>query len=443
MVILICLNFVFSSGRFIETYAEIFRWLLLIFSAMCFSSVYKKHFSLGIYSGITFSAVLGILAYFKIIPAEPFGSLQLAAEVDGYFQLFSVFGYSNTAAVFFGTAVFLGLIFFEDKILPPMACILIAVNALAMYLTHSNFAIICLLFGLLGFYFFKNKKLKLFFAIIFLLFIAGITVVLLFPGAVGSTVISRVIYVQDALTVLKPFGIGFGEWAELKYSVQSAVYSTDYLHNGYLQLLLEGGFHVFIAFIGFIFLLIKGLIRSDKPLIFALTLFILLHSFFDIDLTYGAVYILLGFAVSHSVETSIPNKKFRYISFGLSVLTVLSAVYLLFGFGQHISTDKLKTKIENNTVTATELSALYKGAKTVHDAHNMYAFSILWLEKAPRSQEAFSAVYESIDKIYAATLDEKYLTVSRPALYNRMDSANKSMNMLCRYLSKNQYIELP
>ena len=94
-VFLICafilISFLFNKGSFLNTFTEFSKWLLLITSAICFLSDYKTSFISGIYSGISLSAFVGILAYFKIIPDEIF-NYQLAGEVDGVRQLFSFYG---------------------------------------------------------------------------------------------------------------------------------------------------------------------------------------------------------------------------------------------------------------------------------------------------------------------------------------------------------------
>jgi len=443
LILFVFLNYLLGSGKYIETFSEAYRWFTLLFSGICFSTRFKKAFSLGIYFGITFSAFLGLLAYFRIIPSVLFETVQLADTVDGSFQLFSVFGYSNTAAVFFGCAIFMGIIFFEEKALPAKFALLIIPNLTALYFTHSAFALTCFLVGILAFYFSKSKKTKLFFILLAVAFIAGFAVIALFPDIAGSTVISRVIYAQDAISALNPLGIGFGQWSELKYSVQSAIYSTDFLHNGYLQLMLEGGIHILLTFLVFIVLLLRGIIRAQKPLVFGMTMFVLLHSFFDIDMTYGALYILLGFSVSYCPGEANQKKLFKPCFAGVCITTVFTAFYLLYFSPNYITPEILDKKIQNQTVSVSELSVLYDGARQIHDANSMDYFSALWLEKAPKSQEAFDARIESINKVYLATLDKNHYEVSRQILYERMDIANKSMNKLCKYLDKNRYIELP
>ncbi len=433
-------NIVIAKGMFQNTVFEFSKWFLLILSGLCFLTIYKYKFILGLYWGISFAAFVGILAYLKIIPSEIY-IYQLSGNVEGVRQLFSFFGYSNTAAVFFGSAIFIGLNLIDEKILSEKSVFLIALNVLAMYLTHSAFAFISFIFAVCVFYLAKHNRVKWFFVFFPLFIILTVTVFVVFKIHPGSTVISRIIYLEDAAKAFKPFGIGFGQWSETKFSVQSAIYSTDYLHNGFAQLLLEGGLHTFLVLITFMVIHIKGIIK--KPCILALSIFIFLHSFVDIDMAYGGIYILLGYSVSYEEKKIYTKPSFR----PLFTVAIIVAAFLICSSIRTMfipeSPEDYSNKIQNGTITVAESEFLYKGAAQVSDANSMYFYSQLWLEKAPKSQEAFDAVYNSINKMYQATLDTNYLTISRSALYTRKDIENASMNKLCKYLSKNNYIELP
>lgn len=436
----VSVNFICFHGLWQSTVTELSRWILLISVCLCCLSQFGKKLFLGFFYGITFSALLGICAFFKIIPRELFG-FQLAASIDGTLELFSVFGYSNTAALFFGSAFFLALSLFRGEKTPRNVYCAVGLNLFALLLTRSRFAIIFFAFSICAYIAARKSKLKLFFVIFSIFSVAVVTAAVFAPRLLGSTIISRIIYLTDAARAFKPFGIGFGNWAETKYSVQTAIYSTDYLHNGYAQLLLEGGIHIFAAFAVFAVLHLKSVYKDGC--IFALSLFIFLHTFVDIDMAYGALYILLGYCVSYDACTLSVKKLFKpFFGIGIATLVAISGLsaYELF---TPVSVDFYTQRLNSDNITVAETAELYRGAEEVADSESMYVFSLLWLEKAPRSQDAFNAVYNSIEKKYAATLDENYLTVSRSALYKKKNIANATMNPLCKYLSKNKFIELP
>lgn len=438
LCILLLLNYAFGLGGFTPTVAEVFKWLLLICSAMCFTSEYKTDFLLGIFTGITFSTVLGLLAWLRLIPSEYFGIIQLTGDVDGTRQIFSLFGYSNTAAVFFGAAVFMGIMLCNARKSKPLYA-MVALNVVALALTFSLFGWLCFLLCLGGYVASRYGKIK-----IYLVLVAIVAFSLCFvPFVAGSTFISRLIYIEDAISAIKPFGIGYGVWENLKYSVQTAIYSTNYLHNGYLQLALEGGVMSLVFFIAFAVLTVYRLIKNKNFELTAMFILLLLHSLADIDMAYGAVYILFGLAASAEGKKLYPRKFFKPAFALLTTFAVVTAAYGIADLNTPKDVNYYNARIKSGEITVSELSFLYEGASAVHDSESMYHFACMWLEKAPRSQEAYNAVYESIRKIYTATLDENYIKVSMPALYNRMNEANKTMNPLCQYLSKNKYIELP
>ncbi len=452
--VFVLVGYIVGKSIFLPAMHESFKWLFLVACILCFTSGYKNSFTLGIYIGITFSALLGILAFFRLIPSEFFGLVQLAENIDGTRQVYSLFGYSNSAALFFGAAIFLGIYFY--RFIPrhfTFLCIML--NIVAFVLTYSYLAFACLAVALLGYYASSKKKTGFYIIAVMVLIIAGV-LGLYFGFIPVSTLVSRLIYAEDGVKVIlsSPLGIGYGVWGDFKYSVQSAIYSTNYLHNGFLQLALEGGVHVLLSFLFFVVYAFVSLYKSkdeNRLLGIYLLLYILLHSFVDIDMAYGALYPLIAFAVSFGVcdTTKIANIK-TYAKLSLAVVAILAPiccpVYIIEQRENAMllkSSDYYREKTENAALTASEAAYLYEGACKVHDAESMYYFSCIWLDLAPRSQEAFSAVYDSINKVYTATLDEKYISVSMKALYRRMEDANSSMNPLCRYLSKNKHIELP
>ncbi|MDP4118902.1 MAG: O-antigen ligase family protein [Bacillota bacterium] len=453
LIAAILMGYVFGKGEFGATVDEAFKWLLFIVVFLCCSSKHKKYFVFGVYAAITFSAFIGLLAMAKIIPSEILGVLQLTDTVDGTYQLYSLFGYSNVAAMFFGAAIFIG-IYCCTYISRPINIMCIILNAVAFYFTYSHFAAFFFIIAAVGYLAYINRKFLVFLAIT----VCVTTAVILFIVAqgydiyslLGSTVISRIIYTQDALKVIHDslFGIGFGVWSDYKYQVQSAIYSTNYLHNGYLQLALEGGLHCLLIYLCFIAVTVFNFVRTRRDYksaaLFFMFAFILMHSFTDIDMSYGGMYALLGLIASEFDLRPIKRTKFLLVTLILVILLSVSAYTISFynGFAKQ-KINYYEVKIKTSRLTASEAAYLYKGAKKVHDAQSMYYFACKWIDLAPRQQEAYDAVYESINRIYVATLDENYITVSKAALYKRMENTNSSMNSLCRYLDRNQRIELP
>ncbi len=444
LIAVISLSYAFGSGSFLPIICEICKWLVLILSCIIFCSEYGIPLSLGFYFGITFSALVGLAAYSGIIPSELFGKLQLAGTVDGSKELFSFFGYSNTAAVFFGSAVFMGLSFYEKKVLPNSFTVLVAINVLALYMTKSSFAFIFFISASILLVATKRNRLKHTLTILAGLTLIFLTILLVFRINPGSTVISRIIYALDSFKAFKPLGIGFGNWAELKYTVQSAIYSTDYLHNGYLQLFIEGGIQAFIPFGVFIFLLIKSVIKEKTPFNIAITFYILLHAFVDIDMAYGCYYILLAYCTANGSKSINPRSFFKPVLHILLIVVILISTLAFKDLYSPLSAEHYDSAIKNGTVTVREVSTLYKGSENIKDSKSMLFFSELWLHKAPKSQEAYNARFQAIETARkSGFLDEAKYLVFRSALYDKAKQENSTMNKLCHYLVKNKSIELP
>lgn len=436
------ITYCFIGGEFVNTFSNYSKYVLFPLCIITITKENKPYLEKGLLAGITFCSVIGLLAYIGILPQVVNEKLNLVGVIDGEYQLSSLFGYSNTGCIFFGVGVFLS-IYLKTKLHKFSFYFIITVNIMALILTRSRLGYVCFIFSLLLYFAIKKKKVILYISITAFIAIITLTICLYYEF-IPSTIASRIIYLQDALKVIlkNPFGIGVGTWADLKYSVQSATYYTNYLHNGFLQVLLEGGIVSFVIYIG-IFVLTLWKLNNNNPIHTAMLVLLITHSFVDIDSSYGLFFIIFGYIASFCDYKFTPNKLFKPLIIIFLVLTIAMMGLYFYEKNKTQSEEYFETKIENNTLTPLEAEYFYKGAEKIGDSESMYFFSIKWLELSPRSQEAFNAVYKSIQMQYKATLDENYINISMPALYNKQKTVNNSMNYLCRYLDKNAYISLP
>lgn len=108
-----------------------------------------------------------------------------------------------------------------------------------------------------------------------------------------STLVGRVLYVADALPIIlkHPFGLGYMGYYYTQQSVQTGLYSVAYIHNDFLQLFLDVGWVPAILFLcaPVAYLCRKGVPLADKIIVAA----ICLHSLFDFDLQFIAMFMLL------------------------------------------------------------------------------------------------------------------------------------------------------
>lgn len=108
-----------------------------------------------------------------------------------------------------------------------------------------------------------------------------------------STFVGRLLYWVDALPLLlkHPFGMGYMGYYYVQQSIQTGVYTVAYIHNDFLQLVLDIGLiptGLFVAALaGWFFK--KGVPSGNKIIAGA----ICLHSFFDFDMQFIGMFFLL------------------------------------------------------------------------------------------------------------------------------------------------------
>ena len=113
-----------------------------------------------------------------------------------------------------------------------------------------------------------------------------------------STFVGRLLYWIDAIPLLLkyPFGMGYMGYFYVQQSIQTGVYSVAYIHNDFLQLILDIGWIpsglIFAALIKWF--LKKTISAEDKIIVGALCL----HSFFDFNLQFMGVFMLLALLLS-------------------------------------------------------------------------------------------------------------------------------------------------
>lgn len=108
-----------------------------------------------------------------------------------------------------------------------------------------------------------------------------------------STFVGRLLYWADALPLLLkyPFGMGYMGYYYVQQSIQTGVYSVVYIHNDFLQLLLDVGIiptGLFVAALVRWFLK-KTIPAADKIIVGA----VCLHSFFDFNLQFTGMFLVL------------------------------------------------------------------------------------------------------------------------------------------------------
>lgn len=112
----------------------------------------------------------------------------------------------------------------------------------------------------------------------------------------GMPFISRLLYWKDSIPVIlsHPVGLGFKGYEENLGAFQTGAYSTQYVHNEYMQLALDTGWFPLVVALVCLFFAMKKIIR--KPEKFIPAVLVALHLLFNPDLQFigmGYLFIVL------------------------------------------------------------------------------------------------------------------------------------------------------
>jgi len=140
-----------------------------------------------------------------------------------------------------------------------------------------------------------------------------------------STFVGRLLYWADALPLLLkyPFGMGYMGYFYIQQSIQTGVYSVTYIHNDFLQLVLDIGWvpaGLFIAALA-IWFFKKSVPAADKIIVGA----ICFHSLFDFDLQFiGMFFLLLLFLSLEKTDQVLIVKPRMLLRFSFCMVAVAS-----------------------------------------------------------------------------------------------------------------------
>lgn len=160
----------------------------------------------------------------------------------------------------------------------------------------------------------------------------------------NQNVIQRMVFFSDGLKVFSKnpvLGQGIGSFETSIFSVQSFYYETKYVHNHYIQTMLETGIIGLLLFVGLLVLSAIMVLRSGKredrhpfiPVLGALLAFMGIHaavevvfsSGFYLPLAFG-VFALIGLCCGQDFQ---PPQKLKVVSATAGGILVLTATILL------------------------------------------------------------------------------------------------------------------
>lgn len=265
-------------------------------------------------------------------------------------RLAGFFQYPNTFALFLLVGELTAL---SKEKLKPIDIISALLLIILLLFTGSRAVFILAVFSnVLIIFFRKGKKVKIFLGIV--VAVLAVAVLLMLPlfnnseifsryftiSFTESTFIGRLLYYFDAFPLIlrHPFGLGYMGYYYVQQSIQTGVYSVMFIHNDFLQLLLDVGW---IPCLLFVVGIIKSFFRKGNSAgkrIILLTVF--LHCLFDFDLQFISMFFILLLFLNYNDGKQLELKKGAVFVFSFVITGLLSLYFAValglahFGFNQ-------------------------------------------------------------------------------------------------------------
>lgn len=294
--------------------------ICLFYCLSCFWAIDKGSAVVGIFKFMPLLLFLIVLMQQDKEGIEFLNNLPLVASVmtvvstilmqfDSLRELFSIAGrlagffqYSNTFALFLLISIIILVTKEKHSIvdfvmLPILLFGIIYSGSRTVFVLMIVTVFVLIIFG-------KNKKLKLALVITVAVGIIAALVYTLVTDkfySIGrfltislteSTFVGRFLYFYDALPVIirHPFGMGYLGYYYFQHSVQSGIYTVRFIHNDFLQLLLDIGW---IPVAIFVVAILKSFFKKGTTLRKRLLMLIVCaHTCFDFNFQYVAIFML-------------------------------------------------------------------------------------------------------------------------------------------------------
>lgn len=265
-------------------------------------------------------------------------------------RLAGFFQYPNTFALFLLVGELTAL---SKEKLKPIDIISALLLIILLLFTGSRAVFILAVFSnVLIIFFRKGKKVKILLGIV--VAVLAVAVLLMLPlfnnseifsryftiSFTESTFVGRLLYYFDAFPLIlrHPFGLGYMGYYYVQQSIQTGVYSVMFIHNDFLQLLLDVGW---IPCLLFVVGIIKSFFRKGNSAgkrIILLTVF--LHCLFDFDLQFVSMFFILLLFLNYNDGKQFELKNGAVFVFSFVITGLLSLYFAValglahFGFNQ-------------------------------------------------------------------------------------------------------------
>ena len=298
-----------DSGMAFIGFLKFLPVLLFLAVLMQDSKSSDKVFSVLPYVAVAVAAVSTVAMYIPALKSK----FSVAGRLAGFFQ------YPNTFALFLLVAE---LLIVSKSKLNLVDYISFVILACGILLTGSRTVfVLALLANAVLILFGKNKKVRYFGIAGILAVIIGIIIfAVAFEGAgaisrlmrlslTESTFVGRILYFVDAIPLIlrSPFGLGYMGYYYAQQSIQTGLYSVTFIHNDWLQMMLDIGWVPCILFLATIVkTLLNKKVSFERKVILA-TMF--LHSCFDFNLQFVSMFFLLILLLDYESGKELVIKK--------------------------------------------------------------------------------------------------------------------------------------
>lgn len=263
-------------------------------------------------------------------------------SVDG--RLAGFFQYANTFAIFLLVSQLLILSKKKYKVLDYVALVILVFGIL--YTGSRTTFVLFVLSNIVLIFSKRQKKFTIFTIIVIGAAIVAAVAYFLLKGDISafnrfltisltnsSTFLGRLLYFYDALPIIlkHPFGLGYMGYYYLQHSVQTGVYTVMFIHNDFLQILLDVGWLPCGLFIAAI---IKSVFSKKTPSYKKIILCtMLIHSCFDFDLQFIAMFFVLILLMDYNSGKEISIKKGKAMICAVSAVLIALCVYFAAAMG--------------------------------------------------------------------------------------------------------------
>jgi len=360
-----CLSIIWAVDRndaAIGTLRYLSLFLFAIFIMQCSSERKEKILQIIPYSAL---AMLFISIIIGFIP----GLKEIVYTASG--RIMGLFPYANTFALYLLVGIIIITTIRRDKLAIPITLFLL----FGIFLTGSRTTLIIATIYMIYFCFSKENTIKKYYILTYLGLIIAFVIYALVTNNFGrifninpnaGTLLERFLYWKDSIKLIltNPFGLGYMGYSYKIYEIQTGMYVTKFVHNEYLQMMLDIGIIPAITFIAFIVksIISKNNLKLNKIILIAIAI----HIFFDLDLQSIIILYIIVMCLDNKIYK---EKSFEFNITFIVIMTITAFIYGYYGlacFMNYIGKNDIASNMLTNYTEAKVEVMKNENSKSIH-----------------------------------------------------------------------------